>query len=127
MYHTGKAVKNAALQAKHEAISSVPVGRRQSVSLASHDDRNEERISLTPKAFGVLRYLVEHSGRLVTQNELLEALWPDTFVQPEVIKSHILDIRTRWGTVRRTLNSSKLCPGVDTGLSLRSATFQPNQ
>jgi hypothetical protein len=44
-----------------------------------------------------LRYLVEHAGRLVTQNELLEALWPDTFVQPEVIKSHILDIRAALG------------------------------
>src|SRR5438132_6768739 len=58
---------------------------------------DDDRIRLTPKAFGVLRYLVEHAGRLVTQNELLEALWPDTFVQPEVIKSHILDIRTALG------------------------------
>jgi hypothetical protein len=56
-------------------------------------DGDDERISLAPKAFGVLRYLVEHAGRLVTQNELLEALWPDTFVQPEVIKSHILGLR----------------------------------
>ena len=41
----------------------------------------------------MLRYLVEHPGRLVTQDELLEALWPDTFVQPEVLKSHVRDIR----------------------------------
>ena len=61
------------------------------------DNGDDDRIRLTPKAFGVLRYLVEHAGRLVTQNELLEALWPDTFVQPEVIKSHILDIRTALG------------------------------
>jgi DNA-binding winged helix-turn-helix (wHTH) protein/tetratricopeptide (TPR) repeat protein len=61
------------------------------------NDGDDKRIRLTPKAFGVLRYLVEHAGRLVTQNELLEALWPDTFVQPEVIKSHILDIRTALG------------------------------
>jgi DNA-binding winged helix-turn-helix (wHTH) protein/tetratricopeptide (TPR) repeat protein len=60
----------------------------------SHDD---ERISLTPRAFGVLRYLVEHSGRLITHDELLNALWPDTFVQPEVLKSHILDVRSVLG------------------------------
>src|SRR5271157_5722900 len=53
----------------------------------------DERILLPPKAFAVLRYLVEHPGRLVTQDELLEALWPDTFVQPEVLKSHVRDIR----------------------------------
>jgi predicted ATPase len=45
----------------------------------------------------VLRYLVDHAGRLVTQDELLDALWPDTFVQPEVLKSHILDIRSALG------------------------------
>src|SRR6202035_4480732 len=56
------------------------------------DAGNEERVRLTPKAFAVLRYLVEHVGRLVTQDELLNALWPDTFVQPEVLKSHILDV-----------------------------------
>lgn len=59
--------------------------------------RGEERITLTPKAFHVLHYLVERAGRLVTQSEILEALWPDTFVQPEVLKSHILDIRTALG------------------------------
>jgi predicted ATPase/DNA-binding winged helix-turn-helix (wHTH) protein len=53
----------------------------------------EARAELTPKAFGVLRYLVEHSGRLVTQEELLEALWPATYVNPEVLRKYVLEIR----------------------------------
>jgi DNA-binding response OmpR family regulator len=57
----------------------------------------EERVLLTPKAFSVLRYLVEHAGRLVTQDELLDAVWPDTFVQPEVLKYQIADIRGKLG------------------------------
>ena len=61
------------------------------------DDGDDERIRLTPKAYAVLRYLVEHAGRLVSQNEILEAVWPDTFVQPEVLKSQILDIRRAFG------------------------------
>ena len=48
---------------------------------------------LTPKAFDVLRYLVEHADRLVTQDELLEALWPETYVNPEGIRKYILEIR----------------------------------
>src|SRR5271165_2441082 len=52
-----------------------------------------ERVLLTPKAFAVLRYLVDHAGRLVTQDELLGAVWPDTHVQPEVLKRHIFEIR----------------------------------
>ena len=61
------------------------------------DRERDERILLTPKAFAVLRYLVEHAGRLVTQDELLDAVWPDTFVQPEVLKYQIADIRSALG------------------------------
>jgi DNA-binding winged helix-turn-helix (wHTH) protein len=53
----------------------------------------EERVRIPPKAFDVLRYLVENPGRLVTQDELLEALWPDTYVNPEILRNYILDIR----------------------------------
>jgi len=61
------------------------------------DKRQDECIRLTPKPFAILRYLVEHAGRLVTQDELLNAVWPDTFVQPEVLKTHILDVRNALG------------------------------
>ena len=53
----------------------------------------DQRLLLTPKAFSVLRYLLERAGQLVTQDELLEAVWSDTYVQPEVVKSHIRDLR----------------------------------
>jgi len=40
---------------------------------------------------------VENPGRLVTQDELLEAVWPGTFVQPEILRKYILDIRKALG------------------------------
>jgi TolB-like protein/DNA-binding winged helix-turn-helix (wHTH) protein/Flp pilus assembly protein TadD len=55
--------------------------------------RGEDRVTITPKAFDVLRYLVENAGRLVTQRELLKALWPATYVNPEVLRKYILEIR----------------------------------
>jgi DNA-binding winged helix-turn-helix (wHTH) protein/tetratricopeptide (TPR) repeat protein len=55
--------------------------------------RGDTRLSLTPKPFAVLRYLVNHPGRLVTHEELLNAIWPDTYVQPEVLRRYILEIR----------------------------------
>jgi len=55
--------------------------------------RGEERAQITPKAFDVLRYLVEKAGKLVTQDELLEALWPETYVNQEVLRKYILEIR----------------------------------
>ena len=53
----------------------------------------EKRVRIPPKAFDVLRYLVENPGRLVTQDELLEALWTETYVNPEILRKYILDIR----------------------------------
>ena len=58
---------------------------------------NDRRVAVTPKAFEVLRYFVEHAGRLVTQDELLEAVWPDTYVNPELIKKYIKEIRKALG------------------------------
>lgn len=55
--------------------------------------RGEERMPLTPKAFDVLRYLVERAARLVTQDEILEGLWPETYVNPEGVRKYILEIR----------------------------------
>src|SRR6266404_3830039 len=55
--------------------------------------RGQERVPIPPKAYDVLRYLVENPGRLVTQDELLEKLWPETYVNPEAIRKYILDIR----------------------------------
>ena len=59
--------------------------------------RAEERMPLTPKAFDILRYLVERADRLVTHDELLEALWPETYVNPEGIRKYILEIRKALG------------------------------
>ena len=37
-------------------------------------------VSLTPKAFDTLLCLVRNQGRMVTKDELLKQVWPDTFV-----------------------------------------------
>src|SRR6267154_6543395 len=57
------------------------------------DSEEEARVALTPKAFDVLRYLVEHAGQLVNHNELLDDLWPRAYVQPEVLKHQVLELR----------------------------------
>jgi DNA-binding winged helix-turn-helix (wHTH) protein/tetratricopeptide (TPR) repeat protein len=55
--------------------------------------RDDTRLPLMPKPFAVLQYLVENAGRLVNQDELLAAIWPDTHVQPEILRRYILEIR----------------------------------
>ena len=56
-----------------------------------------EVVSLTPKAFGVLRRLVEDGGQLVSKEELLRAGWGQTHVGDGVLKVIILEIRRALG------------------------------
>ena len=59
--------------------------------------RNGDRVPIAPKGFDVLAYLVEHAGRVVTQDEILEALWSETYVNPEILRKYILEIRKALG------------------------------
>jgi predicted ATPase len=59
--------------------------------------RGGVQISLPPKPFEVLRYLVDNPGRLVTHDELLDALWPETYVQPQVLRTYVLELRKALG------------------------------
>jgi adenylate cyclase len=48
---------------------------------------------LRPKAFDVLRHLVEQAGRLVTKDELVETVWPNVIVNDDALAQCIRDIR----------------------------------
>lgn len=54
-------------------------------------------IRLNPKAFAVLRTLVERPRQLVTKNDLLDAVWADTHVSDGVLKVCITEIRAALG------------------------------
>ena len=59
--------------------------------------RGEQAIALPPKAFDVLSYLVTHPNRLVTKDELLEAVWPETAVSEAVVRVAIGALRKALG------------------------------
>jgi DNA-binding winged helix-turn-helix (wHTH) protein len=42
--------------------------------------RAHPSVSLTPKAFDVLLFLAQNPNRLITKEELLQAVWGDAFV-----------------------------------------------
>lgn len=53
----------------------------------------ETTVQLTPKVFDTLVYLVENRGHLVTKDELLTAVWPDSFVEEGNITRSIHTLR----------------------------------
>jgi DNA-binding winged helix-turn-helix (wHTH) protein/TolB-like protein/Tfp pilus assembly protein PilF len=43
--------------------------------------RGGSPVSLAPKAFDLLVYLVQNQGRLVTKSQIMQAVWPGSFVE----------------------------------------------
>jgi DNA-binding winged helix-turn-helix (wHTH) protein/predicted ATPase len=56
-----------------------------------------QRLQLTPRAFAVLRHLVEHQGRLITKEELFTTVWRDAIVSDAALASCIRDLRRALG------------------------------
>lgn len=69
----------------------------------------EARVRLRRKSLAVLRYLAERPGRLVTKDELLEAVWPDTYVSDGVLKVCVAELRK---ALREVLGPHALGPQV---------------
>jgi pimeloyl-ACP methyl ester carboxylesterase/DNA-binding winged helix-turn-helix (wHTH) protein/class 3 adenylate cyclase len=43
--------------------------------------KNGEKVTITPKAFDILVALIENAGRVLGKEELMQIIWPDTFVE----------------------------------------------
>jgi DNA-binding winged helix-turn-helix (wHTH) protein/tetratricopeptide (TPR) repeat protein len=59
--------------------------------------REQETITLSPKAFETLLVLVQHSERVVLKDDLMKTLWPDTFVEESNLSQHIFQLRKALG------------------------------
>ncbi|WP_439579756.1 winged helix-turn-helix domain-containing tetratricopeptide repeat protein [Elioraea sp.] len=60
-------------------------------------DREGGELTLRPKSFALLRHMVEHAGRVVTREELMEAVWPGVFVTDDNITQCIKEVRRAIG------------------------------
>jgi DNA-binding winged helix-turn-helix (wHTH) protein len=55
--------------------------------------RDGATISLTPTVFDVLLHLVENHGRVVSKEELLDAVWPRRVVEESNVSQSIFTLR----------------------------------
>ena len=59
--------------------------------------RGKEHVALSPKVFDLLVVLVENRGRIVTKDEMLKLVWPDSFVEEANLSVHVSALRKALG------------------------------
>ena len=59
--------------------------------------RGGEPVPLTPKTFQILLVLVRHSQQVVTKDDLMKSVWPDTFVEEANLSRNIFMLRKALG------------------------------
>ena len=67
-------------------------------------------VALRPKTFEVLQFLVEHPGRVVTREEILDAIWPGVTVTEELITQCVSEVRQALGDQQQRI--IKTLPGA---------------
>lgn len=55
--------------------------------------RGSEEVKVRPKTFLLLTYLVAHNNRLISKEELISAVWPDTAVTDDSLVQCLKDVR----------------------------------
>ena len=73
--------------------------------------RGVEPVPLTPKVFDTLLYMVEHRGNVITKDELMAALWPDTAVEENNLGQNISKLRSVLGESRGENRYIATAPG----------------
>ena len=60
-------------------------------------NRNGVLVPLTPKVFETLAILVEHAGEVVSKEDMLRAVWPDSFVEESNLAQNVSVLRKALG------------------------------
>lgn len=55
--------------------------------------RGAEQVALRPKAFDLLCYLAQNTGRVVSKDELMKAIWPGVVVTDDSLVQCVKDVR----------------------------------
>jgi DNA-binding winged helix-turn-helix (wHTH) protein len=59
--------------------------------------REDEIVPIAPKAFQILLVLVRHNNQVVTKDDLMKTIWPDTFVEEANLSRNIFLLRKALG------------------------------
>ena len=69
-----------------------------------------ETVPVEPQVFGVLNFLIENNGRVVSRDELIDAVWDGRIVSDATLSSRISAARTAVGDTGREQNIIRTIP-----------------
>ena len=73
--------------------------------------RNGEALAINAKTFDLLTFLIENNGRVVSKDEILDAVWPDQFVEEANLSVQISALRKALGEKKETPRFLITIPG----------------
>jgi DNA-binding winged helix-turn-helix (wHTH) protein/TolB-like protein/Tfp pilus assembly protein PilF len=73
--------------------------------------RAGQAVALNPRTYDLLVYFVQNAQRLVTREELLNALWPDSYVDESNLSQHVFLLRKALNESRETARIIRTVPG----------------
>ncbi|WP_047153142.1 response regulator transcription factor [Aneurinibacillus tyrosinisolvens] len=83
-------------QAREENEQMITIGKLKIYPEKYEVFFNENRLELTPKEFELLQYLATHPGRVMTRDQLLNAVWNYDFVgDSRIVDVHISHLREK--------------------------------
>ena len=74
--------------------------------------RNNEPLALSPKVFETLLYLVQNRGRVAKKDEIINSVWPDTFVEEGNLAQNVFLLRKALGEEKNEHRYIVTIPGV---------------
>src|ERR1700736_1832618 len=79
--------------------------------------RAGQPVPLTPKTFQILLVLVRHHKEVVTKDDLMKSVWPDTFVEEANLSRNIFMLRKALGETAQDHRYIVTVPGQGYRLS----------
>src|SRR4030095_14331665 len=74
--------------------------------------RNNDPLALSPKVFETLLYLVQNRGRVAKKDEIINSVWPDTFVEEGNLAQNVFLLRKALGEEKNEHRYIVTIPGV---------------
>ena len=88
-------------------------------------ERGTEAVHVTPRSMALLVYLAEAGDRVVSRNELLDALWPRMAVTQDALSQCIVELRKAFRDDSKHAAIIETIPKVGIRLMASVAMFAP--